>query len=320
MPRPHAYLFTGAEELLVRRAGEQLLDELRGESSDLEVTDVRAPDLRDAGLPDLRTGSLFGTPRAVLVREAHDLPADVSAALLAELEGTPLEATVVLLASGTARIQKLARRIKELGGRVDVAAPREWEERKWEQLVTREFARHARKPGRGAIGAILAHAGLDVAAVAEKVAQVCATAPAGPVTAEHVEEVVVGHGSRGSFAVADAMCDRQPDRALELLRGVLESGDDPVMVLGALVYRMRSIVAVAGDIDPKRVGLNISGGQAGRLRGIRRNFGAGELTGAYRLLAEADLEIKSGDVPPDLAIERAVVAIATPGVPGEPVG
>ena len=126
-----------------------------------------------------------------------------------------------------------------------------------------------------------------------------------------VERSVVGHGSRGSFAVADAMCEREPAQALGLLRGVLETGSDPIMVLGALVYRIRSLVAVAGKVDPREVGLRISAGQARRLQGVRRNFGPGELTAAVRTLADADVELKSGELPPELVIERAVVRIAT---------
>jgi hypothetical protein len=81
--------------------------------------------------------------------------------------------------------------------------------------------------------------------------------------------------------------------------------------LGALAYRLRSIVAVAGGLDGKAVGLNISPGQARRLRAVRRNFGPGELTGAYAALAAADAEIKGGELPASLVIERAVVAVAT---------
>jgi DNA polymerase-3 subunit delta len=308
--RPPMYLFTGAEELLVRRAAERLLTELRSEGP-VEVVDVRAGELRDDGLPDLRTGSLFGDRRALLIREAQDLPADLSAQLVGELQGTPPDAIVILLASGTGRIMKLAKAIKAAGGRVDVSAPRDWEEGKWAGLVRDEFGQHRRKARPDAIQAILDHAGLDVAQIAEKVAQVVAAAPAGVVDAEAVERSVVGHGSRGSFAVADAMCDRQPAKALELLRGVLETGSDPIMVLGALVYRIRSLVAVAGKVDPKAAGLRISAGQARRLQGVRRNFGPGELTAAVRTLADADVELKSGELPPQLVIERAVVRIAT---------
>jgi DNA polymerase III delta subunit len=107
------------------------------------------------------------------------------------------------------------------------------------------------------------------------------------------------------------MCERQPAKALELLRGVLETGNDPIMVLGALVYRVRSILAVAGKVDAKQVGLRISGGQVRHLQAARRNFGPGELTSAMRTLADADVLLKSGDVPPELVVERAIVQVAT---------
>jgi len=313
MARPSAYLFAGPQELLLRRAADRLLADLREEAhGDLDVTEIRATELGEQGLPDLRTASLFGGARAVVILQAQELPAEASAVLVNELDGVPPDATIVLLATGTGKIQKLAKRIKELGGRIDIEPPKDWEDAKWAAHVAAEFQRHNRAAGKDAVQAILAHAGLDVGGIAEKVAQVCATAPAGQITAEHVDAVVVGHGNRGAFAVADAMCDRDAAEALGLLRGVLDGGDDPVMVLGALAYRLRSIVAVAAGIDGKAVGLNISPGQARRLQTVRRNFGPGELTRAYRLLAEADVEIKSGVLPPDLVIERAVARIATP--------
>lgn len=304
------YLFAGAEELLRSRAAAQLLDELRAEGP-VELVDVRAAELRERGLPDLRTGSLFGDRRVVQIRDAHELPAEIAAGLVSVLDGAPPDALVVLIASGTGRIMKLAKRIKALGGRIDVAPPRDWEDRKWAGLVRDEFSQHKRKAAADAIDAIMAHAGLDVAQIAEKVSQVVSRVPSGTISAEHVDSAVVGHGSRGSFAVADAMCQRRPAQALELLRGVLESGDDPIMVLGALVYRVRSIVAVAGGIEPTDAGLRVSRGQLRHLQGAVRNFGSGELTRAMRTLADADVELKSGDLPPHLVIERAVVDIAT---------
>ena len=312
MPSAPAYLFAGPEELLLRRAADRLLAQLREEAGELDVAEVRASELGEQGLPDLRTASLFGGARAVVIREAQELAAEHSSILVSELEGTPPDAVIVLLATGTGKIQKLAKRIKELGGRVDIEPPKDWEDAKWAAHVAAEFQAHNRAAGKDAVQAILTHAGLDVGGIAEKVAQVCATAPAGAITAQHVDAVVVGHGSRGSFAVADAMCERDAAQALTLLRGVLDAGDDPVMVLGALAYRLRSIVAVAGGVEPRSVGLNVSPGQARRLQAVRRNFGPGELTRAYRLLADADVEIKGGVLPPQLVIERTVAAIATP--------
>lgn len=313
--RPPILLFVGPEELLLRRAAERVLVELRQEAdaagTPLEVLDLRAADIRERGLPDLRTASLFGAPRALLVREAQELPAEASAALVAMLDAGTADATVLLLATGTGRIQTLARRLKAESARVDVDAPKEWEARKWSDLVAEEFRRAGRSADRGAVEAVLEHAGLDVSVIAEKVAQAVAASPSGRISAAAVEAVVVGHGNRGSFAVADAMCDRDPAKALTLLRGALENGDDPVMVLGALTYRLRSLVAVAGKVDPKAAGLNMSQGQMRRMHAVRRNFGPGELGRAYRTLARADAEIKGGELPPAFVLERAVVAVAT---------
>lgn len=312
-------LITGPEELLLRREADRRLAAHReAVGGELEVADVRAPELGEHGLPDLRTGSLFGSPRALVIREAQALPAEMARALAAELEGPAPEALVVLLATSTGRIQKLARAVKAAGGRVDVNPPRDWEHAKWRQRVADEVARHGRTIDNDAVDALLERAGTDVNTVAEKVAQLAVGAPEGAITAEQVDRFVIGHGSRGAFAVADAMCERDPQRALQLLRGALEAGDDPLMVLGALAYRLRTVVAVAAGLHrspQSETGLRISDGQARRLHGVRRNFGAGELTAAFRVLADADAEIKGGQLPAELVIERAVLAVADRDVP-----
>lgn len=308
---PPVLLVTGPEELLLRREADRLLGELRDAHGPLDITDLNVGDIRDSGLPDLRTGSLFGTPRALVLRGAQELPAEVATTLLDVLDRPPPDAAVCLLATSTGKIKKLAKRIADRGGRTDVAPPRPWEEDKWARLVADEFARHGRQADGDGVAAVLAHAGTDLPAIVEKVAQAASTAaPDGRVSGEHVDAVVVGHGSRGSFAVADAMCERKPAEAVTLLRGALEAGDEPVMVLGALAYRLRTLVAVAGELEPKSVGLRLSQGQARRLERVRRGFGPGELTRAYRVLADADVALKSGDVPAGLVLERAVARIA----------
>lgn len=313
MARPPAYLFTGPEHLLVRRAADQLLAELKADAGgELDVTEVRGSDLGEDNLPDLRTASLFAVPRAYVVRDAQLLPKAAAKALQGEIAARTAEATIVLLASGTKQILTLAKVVKEAGGRIDVAPPKEWEDKAWRRLVVDEFRRHDRVPAEDAIDAVLDAAGLRVDGIAEKVAQAVTVSTKGqPVTRAMVEQVVVGHGSRGAFAVADAMCAREPAEALALLRGCLDAGDHPVMVLGALTFKMRQLIAVAAGIDGKAVGVNVPGPQVRRLQQLRSRYGPGELTAAMQHLAACDLEIKSGDLDPAIAIERAVLGVAS---------
>jgi DNA polymerase-3 subunit delta len=313
MARPPAYLFTGPEHLLVRRAADQLLAELRDEAGgELDVTEVRGSDLDEDNLPDLRTASLFAVPRAYVVRDAQLLPRAAAKALQGEIAARTAEATIILLASGTKTIMALAKAVKDAGGRIDVAPPKEWEDKAWRRLVVDEFRRHDRVPTDDAVDAVLDAAGLRVDGIAEKVAQAVTVSTKGQqVTRDQVEQVVVGHGSRGPFAVADAMLARDPAAALSLLRGCLDAGDHPVQVLAALAFKMRQMVAVAAGVDGKAVGVTVPGPQVRRLQSLRRLYGPGELTAAVQHLAACDLEIKSGDLDPALAIERAVLGVAS---------
>ncbi|CAN5430973.1 DNA polymerase III subunit delta [soil metagenome] len=315
MARPPAYLFTGPEDLLVRRAADQLLAELKEEAGgELDVSEVRGSDLGEDNLPDLRTASLFAVPRAYVVRDAQLLPKVAARALQREIQGRTASAVIVLLSSKTLPIMGLAKAIKDAGGRIDIAAPKEWEEKAWRRLVVEEFRRHDRVPAEDAVDAILEASGVSVNVIAEKVAQAATASVKGAeVTREQVEQVVVGHGSRGAFAVADAMCARQPAEALTLLRGCLDAGDHPVMILGALTYKMRQLIAVAANLDGKSVGVNVPRPQQGRLQSLRSRYGPGELTAAMQHLAACDLEIKSGDLDPNFAIERAVLGVASTG-------
>ena len=318
--RPAVYLVTGPEELLVRREADRLQSELREEAGgEVELTDVRAAELGEEGLPDLRTASLFGAPRVVRIRDAQDLRAEHGKALEALLEAPPTDATVVLTASGTGRIQGLAKAIKAAGGRIDVGAPPDWDAKAWQRLAAEELARHGLSAQPAALQAILDHAGHDVGTIAGKVAALARVAASERVSVDEVEEAIAGHGNKGAFAIADAMCERDPARAVRLLRGSLEAGEEPLMILGALAYRIRAVVAAGGGLvgrtDAKeqraRIGFSVSKGQFGHLERHRRSFGAGELTAAYRTLAEADLALKGSDLEPGAVLEQAVAAIAT---------
>ena len=317
MARPPAYLFTGPESLLVRRAADDLLAELREEAGgELDVTEVRGSDLGEDNLPDLRTASLFAIPRAYVVRDAQLLPKVASRALQREIEDRTADAMIVLLSSGTKQIMGLAKAVKAAGGRVDLKPPRDYETKAWRQLVVDELRRHRRTADGDAVTAVLDAAGFRIDGIAEKVAQVAAATDDGArVTAAQVEQVVVGHGSRGAFAIADAMVQRDAATALTLLRGAFEAGEAPVRILAALIFKMRQLIVVAAGLDGRSVGVNVPGPARRDLDQARRRYGPGELTAAMQHLAAADLEIKSGDLDAELAVERAVLGVATSGLP-----
>jgi DNA polymerase III subunit delta len=174
-----------------------------------------------------------------------------------------------------------------------------------------------RKADATAIAAIRAHAGQVPGEIASKVASVCAAnGVVAVLTAEHVDAVVEGHGRVSGFAVADAVAARDAAGALIALRGVLEAGEAPLAVHGALTFRFRQLLRVRSGASPKEIGM--AGGQYGRLKAIAAVFGPGELAWCHDRLAQLDLDLKGSELPGDLVLELAVLELATPRKVGAP--
>ncbi|MFN2556224.1 MAG: DNA polymerase III subunit delta [Nitriliruptorales bacterium] len=306
--RAPVYLVTGDDELLLQRALERLLTEVRAAEPQLDVAVVDTGDV--AELPELRTASLFGGVRCVVVRGAENLSGSLAAQVGSYLDAPDLSSTLVLVARGTARIRTIAQRAATLGQRIEVAAPKPWATREWAALAASELRRLGRSADPSAIQALFDHAGTDAATLASKCSQVAAATPEGAcVTAGDVERVVEGHGNRGSFAVADAVAERAPADALIVLRGAIEAGEAPLAVLGAIVFRLRQLLQIAAGASSKDLG--VSPGQHRRLQALAGRFEPGELAWCQDRAARADLDLKGSDLPSDLLLELAVLELAT---------
>lgn len=315
-PMSTVHLLTGDDDLLLQRATERLLADLTAADPELAVETHDASEL-DA-LPELRTQSLFGGRVCAVIRGLHAAREDLRDEVESYLASPDPEAILVLVALGTQKIQRIARRAKEVGEVVKVERPPDWRANEWQAIVTEEFRRAGRGASRDAVTAILDHAGLDPAVIASKVAQVVASTQASEVSAADVEQVVEGHGRRSGFDLADAVADRDAGRAITLLRGSLEAGEAPLALMGALSYRFRQLQQARGGV------LKGSPGQANRLRAVARaNFTTGELAWCIDRLAQLDVDLKGNtDLPPELALEFAVVDLATPrevGLPWNPL-
>lgn len=314
MPAP-VLLLAGDDDLLLQRALERTLAEQRSSLPDLdvEVCDVQETE----HLPELRTASLFGGHKTVVVRGAETLSGDLKREVEDYLESPSDEATLVIVARGVGRIPKIAKLAGEHGQRVDVKRPMDWDDKGWDRLVGEEFRRLSRRADAHAIAAIRGHAGNDPAEIASKVAQVhAAAAPGATIGAEEVEAVVEGHGRVSGFAIADAVADRDPAGMLTALRGSLESGEAPLAILGAVTFRFRQLLQVRAGASAKEAG--ISPGQHGRLKRIAAAFTPGELAWCHDRLARIDVELKGSELPDELVLELGLLEVTTPRQVGRP--
>jgi DNA polymerase-3 subunit delta len=115
------------------------------------------------------------------------------------------------------------------------------------------------------------------------------------------------------YAFTDAVGERKPAASVGMLRRLLEQGDEPLMLFGALVAQVRRMLVARRVVEqgPRAVAdlLRMPEWRAERLHRQARSYREGELMDAMEVLAECDVEMKGGDLPPEVALERAVLRI-----------
>lgn len=311
-------VIAGDDDLLLARETERRVEALLAAEPGLEVRRHEASELER--LPELRTGSLFGGRTCHVLRGVERLSGEAARQLREELEAyvsAPVpDVDLVLVARGTATVQRLVKLAAAAGERIDVKRPADWDDAGWERVVGDEFRRLGRRADATAIAAVRLHAGNEPSAIASQVATVCASSDAKVLTADAVDAVIEGIGQRSAFDVADAITARDPARALVELSGALGSGEAPLRIVGALTYRFRQLLLARAGGDARTVGVPPT-----RLKAVRREaegFGPGELAWCHDRLAALDLELKGSDLPDELVLEIGVVELATSRQVGAP--
>ncbi|WP_336250705.1 DNA polymerase III subunit delta [Stomatohabitans albus] len=306
-----AWIITSPYSLPIQRQVASQIATLSQDDQDVTLTEVHGADLREGTYPDLRTADLFGSTRVFVVRNAETMSAEAGRVLCADILAGDLAAELILTTTGSISSKKLVKAIKDQDGFIELAVPKDTDTTAWERLVDDEFARHGLQANDEAVHAIIESAGYNVDLIGEKVAQVNASVQQSTVTGEDVANVVVGYGSKGVFVLADQMLAGDVEGALKALRGCLEAGDEPLSILGGLTYKVRQLISVVTQLSPKEGGVYVPRGQIQQFQAIRQRFLPGEMTKVVGHLAACDVEIKSGDLGPQAAIERCVLSIAS---------
>ncbi|MBA2427644.1 MAG: DNA polymerase III subunit delta [Actinobacteria bacterium] len=312
------YLLTGdgflVEEALDRVRREEATDPLSEATFDATV---EVAELTNA----LGTASLFGDRRLVVVTEAGDLSKDAVRALEDYL-GAPAPSTVLAL-TATGRT-KLDGAVKKSGAVITLEAPRGRRLLPW--IRARAGSLGLKLDDRAAwalidaVGSALRplHSALEQLATGlgggRRVAPGgTADRGAGRVTDVDVRKAFPRIADEHIYALTDAVGDRRLPVAMTTLRRLLEQGEEPLVLFGALTGQVRRMLrarAVAdGGARAVADAIGMPGWRAERLYRQSRSFKEEELVGALELLAETDVELKGGDLSPGAALERAVVGI-----------
>jgi DNA polymerase III subunit delta len=289
---------------------EEALDRIRTEagtdhlSEDTFSADVEVATLMSA----LDTPTLLGGRRLVIVYGAQDLRKEHLEALERYIGSPSPHAVLVLVASGRNKLEAM---VKGTGTVVSLETPKG---RKLVTWIRQRAGEHGLKIDDRAAWALIDTVGSGLRDLDGAFSQlVTAHGTGAKLTAASVREQFSRVADERIFAFTDAVGDRRLAPAMTALRRLLDQGEEPLMVFGALTGQVRRMLRARryADQGAKAVGdaLGLPGWRAERLQKQARSFREEELVEAMSVLAATDVEMKGGDLPPEIALETAVAKI-----------
>ncbi len=224
------------------------------------------------------------------------------------------------------RFERLRETLGEHCGVVELARVNEEDAMRWIANIAQEAdTRVDPDAARELVDAL----GADMMCIASELEKLLLySAGRGRITLGDVETMVLGAKQRSLYELTDAISSRNRARALALLQGLLNSSDGAEdsaighLYMLARTFRQMLVILEKNVRDPRAIwqalwqGFRIPPFAADDLiHQARRYKSRRELTRALRLIARADLELRSS--PPDkrLVLERLVYDLASEGRP-----
>lgn len=300
-----AYLLSGQTFLAA-----EAIDKIRAEHETDSLSELSFDATSETAeiLGALQTSSLLGGKRLVVVRDAQDLKKEHAEALAGYLESQSPDSVLVLVAEGRTKVDAA---IKQHGAVITLDIPKGRKLVAW--LRERASEHKIKLDDRGA-WTLIDTVGTELRDLDGALSQL--TTSLGPGARVGVAEVRTAFprlADERIYAFTDAVGDRKLSAAMSTLRRLLDQGDEPLVLFGSLNAHIKRMLRARryAERGPQAVGeaLGLPGWRAERLTKQSRSYREEELVAAVSTLAETDVEMKGGDLPPAAALERAVIRI-----------
>jgi DNA polymerase-3 subunit delta len=306
-------LVSGQEPLLTERAVASLLQSMRSESPDVEISEIEAVRLDARRLAEITSPSLFSSRRAAVINDLENLAPELDAELVNLAAAHMIDLAVITVHRGGPKGKGLLEKLKSAGAEViECAAVKTWE---LPQFVSAEAKRADSSIDAGAAAALVDAVGHDLRTLAAAVRQLIADGEGGPITTDQVRRYFGGRAEVTSFAVADAALAGRTGVAMEQLRWALATGVAPVLITSALASGIRGLgrLLSAGGGQREADLAREVGVPPWKLKSMRsqaRGWDQGSLAAALKAVALADADVKGAADDAAFALERAVLSVS----------
>jgi len=294
------YLLYGDEPYLVERAVKKLLERAVDpgfRDFNLDVfygNECKGEEVFGAA----QTLPMFADRRVVLVKKGGELPAGAMETLFSYLQDPSPSTCLILQAEKIDGRKKFFAEFKKRGELVEFKRPYE------NQLgpYVRDEVRAAGKKIDAAAAELLAYlVGNNLQELVSQIEKLCVYCGKQEVIGvAEVKAIVSDTKVENVFEFTDALGDKNLGKALRMLTALLQDGEAPLRVLGAVARHYRQLWQVRALLDRK-----LPSGDLAKAAGINpyflkkvtdqaRNYKASELQLVFERMLELDLAFKSG--------------------------
>lgn len=302
------YLLWGEDAFLLRDAALRLI------GPEVQPREIEGAEWQGGETADLATPSLFGEARALLVTDCRSLPEGAMNELAVYLASPVPDAPLVLCATVSERGKAptaLVKLVQPVGQVHEVKVARK-DLAGWVLARAKVKGTELAPDGAAALVDVL---GEDPASLDQAIEQLGSAFPGERITRDLVAKQFRGLGEQHIWDLCDKAFGKDLAGSMRSLRTLLEARDDPLMILGGIVSRLRDLMRVKAlpervplaDVA-KSAGLRFDW-QARRYRDQARRFTMDELVDIHTRIVEADRALKSGATD-DVVLPLLVTAIA----------
>lgn len=184
---------------------------------------------------------------------------------------------------------------------------------KLKNWVKKEFEKYNTQIDSGALAKLFEYVGNDLWRMSNEIKKLVSYKK--KVSSEDVKLQVRSKIETDVFKTIDAIAEKNKKQALQLLHKHLEKGDSPLYLLSMINYQFRNLLIVKDFIE-RRKPYNIILKRSGLHPFVVKKsyfqcqkFSFAELKKIYQKIFQTDLEIKTGKIEPEVALELLTTII-----------
>lgn len=311
-----AYLIVGADELKRDAAVRRLRSRVPADMADFNLDELDGASLEEPGqlISSAQTMPFCADFRLVIVNGAGELAKPVSEAVVSYLADPNPQCVLCLVAEKLAKNTRLYKAVAKVGPHsvIDCAPLKRWE---LPPYVVRLAQKRGLSMDNAAAQELVERVGESTVALDNQIATLAQlVGDAGRITLADVEANVAQIAEVSPWAFADAVCERNAPRAMEMLN--LMKAPSLVFLHSVLVGRLRELIC-AKSLDARGAASGLArelGRQSWQVKNhVRwsRAFGEEELVELLGQAAVCERALK-GSQDSEAAFARFVLAMASP--------